>query len=91
MAGITVQKNYVSSSLVSTNLANNWMVLVFGVTSRGPIAPTLVQTYANFEKQFGQPVKGVSTHPYVQLLLNSGVPVLFKRVTDNNKFAKYTF
>lgn len=82
MAGITIQKNYVSSNLTNINLANNWMVLVFGVTNQGPTTPTLVQSYANFTSTFGQPVAGVLTHAYVQFLLNSGVPVLFKRIID---------
>lgn len=85
MAGITIQKNYVSSNLTNVNLVNNWMVLVFGVTNQGPTTPTLVQNYATFTNTFGQPVAGVLTHAYVQFLLNSGVPVLFKRVIDADK------
>ena len=84
MAGITIQKNYVSSSLASTTLANNWTVLVLGITDRGPVVPTLVQTYSTFTKLFGQPVKNTPTHAYMNLLLNSGVPVLFKRVLDTD-------
>lgn len=85
MAGITIQKNYVSSNLTNINLANNWMVLVFGVTNQGPTTPTLIQSYVNFTNTFGQPVAGVATHAYVQFLLNSGVPVLFKRVINANE------
>lgn len=85
MAGITIQKNYVSSNLTNVNLANNWSVLVFGVTNQGPTTPTLVQSYVNFTSIFGQPVADVLTHAYVQFLLNNGVPVLFKRVIDASK------
>lgn len=88
MAGIVVQKNYVSSNLTNVNLANNWMVLVFGVTNQGPTTPTLVQSYASFTGTFGQPVANVATHAYVQFLLNSGVPVLFKRVIDADELIK---
>ena len=88
MAGIQIQKNYISSNLTNVSLANNWMVLVFGVTNQGPTTPTLVQSYTNFTKQFGQPVSGVATHQYVQYILNSGVPVLFKRVIDTDKLVK---
>lgn len=84
-AGITIQKNYVSSNLTNVNLANNWMVLVLGITNQGPVTPTLVQTYASFTSTFGQPISGVPTHAYVQFLLNSGVPVLFKRIIDKSK------
>ena len=45
MAGIKIQKNYVSSSINNATLANNWMVLVYGVTDRGTTKPTLVQSY----------------------------------------------
>lgn len=85
MAGIKIQKNYVSSNLTNVSLANNWMVLVFGVTNQGPTTPTLIQNYTTFTSTFGQPVAGVLTHAYVQFLLNSGVPVLFKRVIDADK------
>lgn len=88
MAGITIQKNYVSSNINNIYLANNWMVLVFGVTNQGPTTPTLVQTYASFTSIFGQPVPGVATHAYIQFLLNSGVPVLFKRVIDADQLVK---
>lgn len=89
-SGITIQKNYVSSSLTNYNVANNWTVLVFGVTSQGPTTPTLIQNYNTFTKTFGQPVYGVLTHPYVQFLLNSGVSVLFKRVIDTSP-EKFTY
>ena len=88
MAGITIQKNYVSSNLTNVNLANNWSTLVFGVTNQGPTTPTLIQSYTNFVNTFGQPVAGVLTHAYVQFLLNSGVPVLFKRVIDADQLVK---
>lgn len=78
-------ENYVSSNLTNVSLANNWMVLVFGVTNQGPTTPTLIQNYTTFTSTFGQPVAGVLTHAYVQFLLNSGVPVLFKRVIDADK------
>ena len=61
MAGIKIQKNYVSSNVNNVNLANNWMVLVFGVTSRGTTRPTLVQNYDAFISAFGQPVADVPT------------------------------
>lgn len=80
MAGIKIQKNYVSSSINNATLANNWMVLVYGVTDRGTTKPTLVQSYRTFIEQFGQPVSGVPTHAYMRFLLENGVPVLFKRV-----------
>ena len=80
MAGIKIQKNYVSSSINNATLANNWMVLVYGVTDRGTTKPTLVQSYRTFTEQFGQPVSGVPTHAYMRFLLENGVPVLFKRV-----------
>lgn len=90
MAGIIIQKNYVSSNTASVSLANNWMVLVFGVTNQGPTTPTLIQSYASFTSIFGQPVPGVITHAYVQFLLNSGVPILFKRVIDADQLVKAT-
>ena len=77
MAGIKITKNYVSTSISNTNLANNWMVLVYGVTSQGSTKPTLVQNYSTFIDIFGQPVSGVLTHAYMRFLLDSGVPVLF--------------
>lgn len=82
MAGVIIQKNYVSTSINNTSLANNWMVLVYGVTSQGPTKPTLVQSYNSFLNTFGQPVTGVLTHPYVRFLLENGVPVLFRRTVD---------
>ena len=85
MAGIKIQKKYVSSSINNVNLANNWMVLVFGVTSRGTTRPTLVQNYDAFIGAFGQPVADVPTHAYMRFLLENGVPVLFKRVIDSEK------
>ena len=85
MAGIKIQKNYVSSSVNNVNIANNWMVLVFGVTSRGTTRPTLVQNYDAFISAFGQPVADVPTHAYMRFLLENGVPVLFKRVIDSKK------
>lgn len=90
MAGITIQKNYVSSSSAGVNLANNWMVLVLGITSRGPVTPTLVQSYSEFTTKFGQPVSGVLTHAYVRFLLSNNVPVLFKRVIDDTQLATAT-
>lgn len=88
MAGITIQKNYVSSNLTNVTLANNWMVLVFGVTNQGPTTPTLVQTTNSFINTFGQATPGVLTSAYVQFLLNSGVPVLFKRIIDADALVK---
>lgn len=85
MAGVIIQKNYVSTSINNTSLANNWMVLVYGVTSQGPTKPTLVQSYTSFLNTFGQPVTGVLTHPYVRFLLENGVPVLFRRTVDANE------
>lgn len=81
MAGIVVNKRYISSSLQAAAQNNNWSVLVFGVTNIGPAEPTLVQTYYDFLNTFGQPVSGVPTHAYVKMLLDSGVSVLFKRIT----------
>ena len=85
MAGIKIQKNYVSTSINNVNLANNWMVLVFGVTSRGTTKPTLVQNYDAFTSAFGQPVADVPTHAYMRFLLENGVPVLFKRVINSEE------
>lgn len=81
MAGIVVNKRYISSSLQAAAQNNNWSVLVFGVTNIGPAEPTLVQTYYDFLNTFGQPISGVPTHAYVKMLLDSGVSVLFKRIT----------
>lgn len=91
MAGIKVQKRYISSNSNNSVLNNNWMVLVFGVTSEGPIEATLVQNYETFLTVFGQPVEGVKTHSYVQFLLSSGVNVLFKRIVDKSKQTKANF
>ena len=88
MAGIKITKNYVSTSISNTNLANNWMVLVYGVTSQGSTKPTLVQNYSTFIDIFGQPVSGVLTHAYMRFLLDSGVPVLFQRVIDEKALVK---
>lgn len=85
MAGIKIQKNYITTNVNTASLANNWMVLVYGVTSRGTTKPTLVQGYSEFTEYFGQPVKGVPTHAYVRFLLENGVPVLFKRILDSKK------
>lgn len=84
MAGVKVQKRYVSSNLSSSALTNNWTVLVFGVTNEGPTEATLIQSYEVFLTMFGQPVKGVKTHNYVRFLVNSGVNVLFKRIIDKD-------
>ena len=91
MAGIVVNKRYISSSLQAAAQNNNWSVLVFGVTNMGPAEPTLVQTYYDFLNTFGQPVSGVPTHTYVKMLLDSGVSVLFKRITFDGDLtsAKY--
>lgn len=88
MAGIKITKNYVSTSISNTNLANNWMVLVYGVTSQGSTKPTLVQNYSTFIDIFGQPVSGVLTHAYMRFLLDNGVPVLFQRVIDEKALVK---
>ena len=56
MAGIKITKNYISTSISNNNVANNWMVLVFGVTSRGPAKPVLVQNYDAFVNSFGEPI-----------------------------------
>lgn len=88
MAGVKVQKRYTSSNLNSSALTNNWMVLVFGVTSEGPTEATLVQSYETFLTIFGQPVEGVRTHNYVKFLTNSGVNVLFKRIVDTSSQIK---
>lgn len=85
MAGIKVEKRYISTSLNNINIANNWMVLVYGVTERGSTSPTIIQTYNNFTSIYGQPVSGVPTHAYMRFLLNSGVNVLFKRVIDSRE------
>lgn len=84
MAGITIQKNYVSSSTINTNLSNNWSVLVFGITDKGPKTPTLIQTYKNFTDVFGQASANTNvTYNYIKFLLDNGVPVLFKRILDD--------
>lgn len=88
MAGIKIQKNYITTSINNTTLANNWMVLVYGVTSRGTTKPTLVQNYSDFIELFGQPVSDVPTYAYVRFLLSSGVPVLFRRLIDSTKIVK---
>lgn len=89
-SGVTIQKNYVSSNSSNISLANNWMVLVFGVTSQGTNEPTFVQNYATFENKFGKPVSGVSTHKYVQFLLSNNVPVLFKRIVNTKNIVQAT-
>ena len=83
--GITIQKNYVTTSITSNLLANNWATLVLGVTSRGPTEPTLVQTYAEFVDKFGTAVPDMPTHTNVSYLLSNRVPVLFKRLVDKDK------
>lgn len=85
MAGIKVQKNYVTANINNVNLANHWMVLVYGVTDRGTTKPTLVQNYSTFVEYFGQPVSGVPTHAYMRFLLENGVSVLFKRILDSKE------
>lgn len=85
MAGIKVQKNYVTTNINNINIANNWYVLVYGITTRGTTKPTLVQNYNTFVSIFGQPIQDSPTHPYVRFLLENGVPVLFKRVIDSSK------
>ena len=85
MAGIKITKNYISTSISNNNVANNWMVLVFGVTSRGPAKPVLVQNYDAFVNSFGEPISGVPTHAYMRFLLENGVPVLFRRVIDSKQ------
>lgn len=84
MAGIKVQKNYVSSNASNVNLANNWSVLVLGVARQGPLKPTLVQSYSEFTSTFGESVIGAPTHNYVQYLLNNGVPVVFYQIAESN-------
>lgn len=85
MAGIKITKNYISTSISNNTVANNWMVLVFGVTSRGPAKPVLVQNYDSFVSSFGEPISGVPTHAYMRFLLESGVPVLFRRIIDSTQ------
>ena len=80
MAGIKIQKNYVSSNVTPVNVANNWMVLVYGITERGTTNPTIVQNYSTFLDLFGNSVSNTPTHKYVKFLLDNGVPVLFKRI-----------
>lgn len=88
MAGINIQKNYVTTSTSNITLANNWMVLVYGVTKQGTANPTLIQNYNTFLKMYGQSVNGVLTHAYMKFLLDNGVPVLFQRVIDTDKLVK---
>lgn len=83
--GITIQKNYITTSITSNLLANNWAALVLGVTSRGPTEPTLVQTYAEFVDKFGTAVPDMPTHTNISYLLSNRVPVLFKRLVDKDK------
>ena len=85
MAGIKITKNYISTSISNNSVASNWMVLVFGVTSRGPAKPVLVQNYDAFVNSFGEPISGVPTHAYMRFLLENGVPVLFRRVIDSKQ------
>lgn len=83
--GITIQKNYITTSTTSSILANNWAALVLGVTSRGPTEPTLVQTYAEFVDKFGTAVPDLPTHTNINYLLTNRVPVLFKRLVDKKQ------
>lgn len=91
MAGIKIQKNYVSSNYNLVSLANNWTVLVLGITSKGPYEPTLCQNYSDFLDKFGQPVTGLPTHFYVKFLLDNNVPVLFRRIVGSLGTATYTY
>lgn len=90
MAGVTVQKNYISTNISNVTVANNWYVLVLGVTSIGTTKPTLIRSYNTFVNSFGQPVSGVPTHAYMRFLLENGVPVLFKRIIDTSKLKAAT-
>lgn len=82
MAGIIINKRYLTTNISNANVANNWMVLVFGVTERGTDKATLVQSYDTFTSLYGDALVGIPTHNYVRFLLNSGVPILFKRIID---------
>lgn len=85
MAGVYVKKRYQTTNGNRVNIANNWMVLVFGLTERGTTKPTIIQTYTAFTRAFGQPVPGVLTHAYMRFLLENGVNVLFKRITKSSE------
>jgi len=85
MAGIKVRKSYVTADIASSYLNEDWLVLVLGVTSGGPVEPTYLTSYDMFINTFGTAVSGYSTHQYVQQLLANGVPVMFKRITNNTQ------
>lgn len=97
MAGITINKKYVATTTLVNNIANNWSVLVYGVTDQGPYENTLVQNYTeDFLPQFGDPVADtrVLTHKCVKTLLDNGVSVLFRRLNckiGNITNASYTY
>lgn len=90
MAGIIINKNYVTTNMNNSNVANNWMVLVYGITQRGTSKPTLIQNYDTFTSYYGDALVGIPTHQYVRFLLNSGVPILFKRIVDSSKLVAAT-
>ena len=89
MAGIKITKKYIPVNTNLPTIANNWSVLVLGVTTSGTTTPTLVNSYNEFikPKNFGPPADinnpGI-TYQYVRALLDSGVPVLFKRIVDDS-------
>lgn len=86
MAGVRINKAYLDTSVNRGSIANNWFVLVYGVTNRGPNKPTFIPAYgyADFINQFGTAVTGYNTHNYVKLLLDRGIPVLFRRLVQNS-------
>lgn len=97
MAGIKITKKYVATTTPVNNLANNWSVLVYGVTDKGTYENTLVQNYTeDFLPEFGDPVADtrVLTHRCIKTLLDNGVPVIFRRLncqTGDVTNASYTY
>lgn len=90
MAGVIVNKRYLTTTTEANAVVNNWIALVFGTTNMGTKDPTLLLDYTDFLSKFGGPVEDekITTHNYMKFLLNNGVPVLFRRIIQD-KDIKY--
>lgn len=70
-----------------SELTNNNIVYVPGSAITGPYeAPVLLTTTYDYENQFGATApEGSPTHNYVEGLLRTGLPVLFRRIVASNQ------
>lgn len=83
----SININEIDNTLVSRVNSNANTVLVFGTSTFGPTAPTLISTSAEL-RQFGGNTEDSITYDYLTNLVNNrGTSVLFKRFVSNSDVA----